>query len=226
MFSDRGQVGSLLGARLERYRAERPLVIGAARGGVVVGAWVAEALDAPLEVVVARKLGARGRPEIPFGAVADGRRPVVVRDEGRIQALSLSPKEVECEVAYQLALVRTLEAAYRRVRPPVRVEGATVIAVDDGIATGASMRAVLRSLRRHRPRRLVLAVPLAPADALRALRGEADEVVCLTSPYPFVSLRSHYAHFPPVGDAEVIERLAAAAARIERAAPELLAPAG
>ncbi len=177
------------------------------RGGVPVGYEVAVTLDAPLDIVVVRKLGAPGQPELAIGAVVDGDDPQSVLNPDLMRLLDVSEEYLAREVDRQLWEIRRRERLYRGDRPHARVEGRTAIVVDDGIATGASMRAALRGLRRAGPARLVLAVPVAPPDTVEALRAEVDDLVCLSTPEPFMAVGQHYEDFSQPTDEEVIELL-------------------
>jgi len=210
MLKDRKEAGRKLAARLRRFKSESPVVLALPRGGVVVGYEVARALAAPLDIVVVRKLGAPGQPELAVGALADGDPPEEVLNEDAIAMLGVSREYLDGEIARQLAEIRRREACYRGNRPPQSVRDHTAIVVDDGIATGASMRAALRGVRRAEPGRLVLAVPVAPRDTIESLRAEVDDVVCLSTPAVFLSVGLHYRDFSQTDDEEVIALLSRA----------------
>jgi putative phosphoribosyl transferase len=215
-FRDRVDAGARLAARLERYRGPNTLVLGIPRGGVVVAAEVARRLDADLDVIVARKLGAPGSEELALGAVtANGGRFL---NEALIRELGVPERYLAQVTAAQMAEARRREERYRGARAPVPIEGRTVILVDDGLATGATMRAAVRSVRAQGPARLIVAVPVGSVEAVAALREEADEVVCLATPEPFWAVGLYYDHFAPTEDAEVVRLLEEAAAR--RGQPE------
>lgn len=184
MFTDRRQAGQQLAAALKKLHLESPVVLAIPRGGVPVGFEVARALDAPLDIVVARKLGAPGQHELGLGAIVDGDHPQSVLNEEIIAELGVSPEYIKGEIENELKEIRRRQNTYRKGRAPVDISGRTVIVVDDGIATGGSIRAALRGARRMDPKKLVLAVPVAPSDTIEALRAEADEIVCLDTP-PF-----------------------------------------
>ena len=213
MFTDRREAGRALARALARLRDEDPVVLALPRGGVTVGDEVARALDAPLDVLVVRKLGAPGQPELAMGAVVDGDRPQEVLNEEIVELLGVSPAELAHAVRHELGEIARRHRLYRGERLPEPITGRTVIVVDDGIATGATVRAALRALRRARPRRLVLAVPVAPADTVAALRPEVDTLVCLDSPEPFIAVGAHYRDFDQVRDEEVVAALEAARRR-------------
>ncbi|MBI5721291.1 MAG: phosphoribosyltransferase [Burkholderiales bacterium] len=211
-FTDRAQAGRELARRLESMpRRGRIVVLALPRGGVPVGAEVARALGAPLDLLLVRKIGAPWQPELAVAAVVDGTPPQTVRDEETCALTGVDPAYIEASVERELGEIARRRCLYLRDRAPANLDGATVIVVDDGIATGTTVRAALKALRLRRPRRLVLAVPVAPADTLADLRGEVDEIVCLEQPQPFFAIGNHYADFHQVGDDEVIAALDAAA---------------
>jgi putative phosphoribosyl transferase len=213
MFKNRTEAGRKLAARLLEYKNQQPLVLALPRGGVPVAYEVAAALDAPLDVIVVRKLGAPGQPELGIGAVVDGDHPQSVLNEDVMSLLHVSDAYLAREVAVELQEIRRRQERYRGGRPPAPIEGRTVIVVDDGIATGGSVRAALRGVRRAHPRRLVLAVPVAPPDTIAALQAEADVIVCLNAPEFFHAVGQFYANFTQTTDEEVIELLEAARLR-------------
>ena len=181
-------------------------MLGLPRGGVPVAAEVAAALHAPLDVLVVRKLGMPGQPELALGAVASGvdpDRPVQVRNEHVLAHGGITAGELHAVAEREVAELRRRERAYRGERPPVDVTGRTAIVVDDGLATGASARAALLAVRARGPSTVVLAVPVAPRSTLLALEGSADHVVCAAAPRRFVAVGRHYADFHQVTDAEV-----------------------
>jgi putative phosphoribosyl transferase len=178
-------------------------VLGIPRGGLPVAREVADALGAPLDVIVVRKLGAPGQPELGIGAVVDGDHPRAIFNQDIIEHLGVEDEYIKAEIGRQLKEVHRRETAYRGGRPKVPLTDKTVIVVDDGIATGSSTRAALRGVRRQKPQRLVLAVPVAPAESLEALRGEADEIVCLEIPEDFFAVGQFYDDFHQVSDDEV-----------------------
>lgn len=207
MFLDRQDAGRRLAAALTRYRGEDPVVLALPRGGVPVGFEVARALGAPLDIVVVRKLGAPDQPELGIGAVVDGDAPQAVVNAEIVEALGVPEAYLRAETDRQVREIRRREARYRGGRPRVPIEGRTAIVVDDGIATGSSVRAAVRGLRRAGPRRLVLAVPVAPPDTVEALRVEVDDLVCLETPEPFFAVGHHYADFSQQSDEEVVALL-------------------
>src|SRR2546423_3055871 len=207
LFSDRRDAGRRLAVALASYRESRPIVLALPRGGVPVGFEVAKALAAPLDVLLVRKIGAPGQEELGLGAVVDGHDPQLVLNEDLVRAVAPPPGYMEAEQHRQLAEIERRRRHYIGNRTPVAVEGRTVIVVDDGIATGATVKAALRGLARNRPARLVLAVPVAPADTVGELSAECDELVCLATPDPFYAVGPHYRDFRQTEDAEVVRLL-------------------
>ena len=204
-FRDRLDAGERLAERLEGYRAASPLVLAIPRGGVPVGAEVARHLGAELDVVVARKLGAPSHPELAIGAVtADGARFL---NQDLLRLIPVDQAYLAQVTREQGEEARRRETRFRQDRPPLEVAGRTVLLVDDGLATGATMRAAARAVRKRAPARLVVAVPVGSRDACAALHEDADEVVCLVQPEPFYAVGMHYREFPQVEDAEVVRIL-------------------
>ncbi len=210
IFADRREAGRSLASALLHYRDQQPLVLALPRGGVPVGFEIANALGAPLDVVLVRKLGAPGQPELGLGAVADGEHPQSVFNEDLVRALGVPQAYLERERARQLEEIRRWQARYRGGCPALPLAGRTAIVVDDGLATGGSMRAALRSVRRGCPARLVLAVPVAPPDTLESLAPEVDDIVCLSAPEDFGAVGRFYQDFSQTPDEEVIRLLGAA----------------
>lgn len=207
IFEDRAQAGRHLAAKLAPYAWRGDVVVLALpRGGVPVGFEVARALCAPLDVLVVRKLGVPGYEEVAMGAVAGG--GVLVLDQELIRRLRIAPAGVDQVVARERAEVERRERAYRAGRPPPELRGKTVIVVDDGIATGSTLRAGVAALRQRGPARIVVAAPVAPPSACALLRAVADEVVCLATPEPFTAVGPWYRSFPQTSDHEVRELLA------------------
>ena len=208
-FSDRVEAGRLL-AEVLTSRVRPPLlVLGVPRGGVVVAAQVAARLAAPLDVVVPRKVGAPGNPELAVGAVADG---VWALDEPAIRRLGLDMAAVRAEVARQTVEVARRTAAYRRGLPPLELAGRTAVLVDDGVATGWTCAAAASSVRRAGAARVVLAVPVGPSGLADRLASVVDQVVVLVTPDPYLNVGQVYEHFPQVDDEEVLGCLAQARA--------------
>lgn len=221
-FADRSEAGRELARALSKRRLEPPIVVLALpRGGVPVAAEVARALDAPLDLLLVRKIGAPMQPEFAVAAVVDGDPPEVVTDEANAKATGADARYLARETRREVDEIARRRQAYLHGRPPLPVAGATVVVVDDGIATGTTMRAALKALRRRSPARLVLAVPVAPSDAVALLAREVDDLVCLAEPWPFRAVGLHYVDFHQVPDDEVVAALRAAAG----AAGDGLAPA-
>jgi len=210
MFKNRKDAGRRLAARLLKYKDEQPIVLALPRGGVPVAYEVAMALNAPLDVVVVRKLGAPGQPELGIGAVVDGDHPQSVLNEEVLRFLDVSDDYLNREVALELQEVRRRQEIYRGGRSPERVEGRTAIVIDDGIATGGSVRAALRGVRSRAPKRVILAIPVAPPETVESLQPEADELVCLRMPVFFHAVGQFYEDFRQTTDEEVVELLEAA----------------
>jgi len=211
-FADRREAGRALAARLGATPRNGPLlVLALPRGGVPVAAEVARALDAPLDLLLVRKIGAPWQPELAVAAVVDGAAPEIVYDERTCRLAGVDRAYVQRRAGEELKEIERRRRIYLGGRAPLPVAGATVIVVDDGIATGTTVRAALKALRRQNPARIVLAVPVAPSDSLVELRGEADEIVCLVQPEPFHAVGLHYRDFHQVGDDEVIQAMQDAA---------------
>lgn len=213
-FDNRSEAGLRLAEALERFRGKNAVVLALPRGGVPVAAEVAAFLDAPLDLLLVRKIGVPAQPELAMGAVIDGNSPLVVRNEDIIRHALVSEKEFDAACRAELAEIERRRRAYVGDRPPVDVEGRTAIVVDDGIATGATIRAAIRGLRRRKPSSIVLAVPVAPPDTIEALRNEADEVVCLEEPAYFQAIGLYYRDFRQLKDQDVIALMDAAQARM------------
>lgn len=211
MFTDRKDAGERLAARLMHLRAAAPVVLALPRGGVAVAAPIAAGLAAPLDVVLVRKIGAPRQPELALGAVCEGPAnapPELFIDHRMIQSLSIPAAYLDSETARQKEELRRRRSLYCAGRPPFALAGRTAIVVDDGIATGATMRSAVLALRRGGPARLVVAAPVAAPQALATLRREADEVVCLAAPAELAAVGPYYADFHQLSDEEVIALLA------------------
>lgn len=207
-FEDRRDAGRQLAARLLSLADERPLVLGLPRGGIPVAAEVAAGLGAPLEFLAVRKLGAPHNPEYGIGAIAEGGTKVF--DHEALALLEIDGGALARIVERETAELQRRVEAYRGDCEPVSPRDRIVVVVDDGVATGVTDTAALREVRRHRPRRLILAVPVSPPDSLARLRDEADEVVCLVAPPRLQGVGQWYSDFGQVSDAEVIAALARA----------------
>jgi predicted phosphoribosyltransferase len=210
-FRDRREAGSFLASRLMRY-AGRPdvLVLALPRGGVPVAFGVAQALRAPLDVFIVRKLGVPGHEELALGAIASG--GVRVLNEDLVRLLGVPSSVLEQITARESEELRRRETAYRGPRPPEPIAGRTVILVDDGLATGASMKAAVAALRGEGPARIVVAVPVAAPETCVLLRADVEDVVCAATPDPFTAVGAWYEDFRQTTDDEVRELLARAKA--------------
>lgn len=207
-FADRSEAGREL-AELLATRSDLPrdqtIVLALPRGGVVVGFEVARRLGVPLDVIVARKLGAPMQPELALGAVtAQGH---LVLDRELVRSLHVSDTYLQQEQQAQIEEAQRREVLYRKGRPPLDLAGRTVILVDDGVATGATLRAALRAVRMASPARVIVALPVGPPDTIEHLRREADDVICLRTPEPFFAVGAWYRDFRQVSDEEVQDLL-------------------
>jgi putative phosphoribosyl transferase len=208
MFEDRSDAGRQLAQALRRLRLKDPLVLALPRGGVPVAVQVADALDAPLDLLFVRKIGAPHQPELALAAVAEG-GGVSVNDEMVDPDDAAARAYIDREAQHHLREIARRRELYLGGRVPAVVEGRTAVVVDDGIATGATVRAALELLRQKHPARIVLAVPVAPRHSLAELRAFADEIVCLETPAVFQAVGRHYRHFGQVEDEEVVRLLGA-----------------
>jgi predicted phosphoribosyltransferase len=206
IFRDRADAGRQLAAALSQYKG-KAVVFALPRGGVAVAAEVAEALDAPLDLVLVRKIGVPFHPELAMGAVVDGGSPTIVRNEDVITHAGVSEARFTAVAERELEEIERRRKLYLGGARSLDPKGRVAIVIDDGIATGATVRAAMRALRGRHPARLVLAVPVAPADSLAELRDEADEIVCLASPEPFGAVGYFYRDFRQLEDADVIGAL-------------------
>jgi putative phosphoribosyl transferase len=208
IFADRIDAGERLAKGLAHLAGSDCVVLAIPRGGVIVGEVIAREIGAPLDVVVPRKIGAPGNPELAIGAVAPGIR---VLDPRMVGALGVTDRYLEREIAEQEAEIERRQRAYRGGRPPQPVEGRVAIVVDDGVATGSTAVAALRWARARGAERVVLAVPVAPPQSLERLRAEADEVVVLETPQPFLAVGEWYRDFDQTTDEQVVSALARSA---------------
>lgn len=202
-FANRQEAGRLLAARLSDLKGQRPVILALPRGGVPVGAEIARALKAPLDLVMVRKIGAPLQAELAVGAVVDGEEHEVVRNEDIIQLLGVSESYIEAETKKELQEIERRRAQYLGQRPRAEVTGCIAILVDDGIATGSTMRAAIHATRRRSPARLMVAVPVAAPETVDALATEADEIRCLLMPEGLGAIGLYYRDFSQVSDSEV-----------------------
>ena len=204
-FADREEVGRRLAQRLASLRGTNALILALPRGGVVIGAPIAERLGLPMDVLIVRKIGHPTQPEFGLGAVVEGLPPVF--DTARLVRAGLTEADLAATVRLEEQEVERRARRYRDGRGLADVRGRTVVIVDDGVATGGTVRAAIRALRRRRPRRIVLAVGVAPAEAVAILRDEVDELVCLAIPVDFSAVGESYRDFRPVSDDRVVALL-------------------
>ncbi|MDE2574155.1 MAG: phosphoribosyltransferase [Rhodospirillales bacterium] len=206
-FHDRREAGRVLAKALAHLHGRNPVVLALPRGGVPVGFEVARALDVPLDLVLVRKLGAPSQPELAVGAVAEGDPPTTFLDAQLIRHLDVPQSYLEKARADASREIARRQQSYLAGRARPDVHGRCAIVIDDGIATGATMRAALAAMRQRGPAWLVLAVPVAPPDSIAQLRHEVDEVVCLDQPEHFQAVGTYYENFPQLDDEEVVSLL-------------------
>jgi putative phosphoribosyl transferase len=209
MFSNRSEAGRLLARRVQAMGLADPVVLALPRGGVPVAVEVARALGAPLDLLLVRKIGAPQQPELAVGAVGEGGELFV--DRHLMDLTGATDEYVARESREQLAEIARRRTAYLGGRAPLPLAGRTAVVVDDGIATGATVHAALKALRRRRPASVVLAVPVASREAVAALSADVDELVCLAQPALFRAVGEHYADFDQVSDGEVEQLMRMAA---------------
>lgn len=207
LFANRADAGKRLAARLKGLDPANSVVVALPRGGVAIAAEICAATGAPLELVLVRKIGAPGQPELAVGAVCDGAATHWVVNREVADAFGLSDADVRALGARELAEIERRRLKWFGARPPLSLFGKTAVLVDDGVATGATMRVALTAARAGGAARLVLALPVAPAETLAELSALADETVCLATPHPFHAVGSHFADFPQLGDADVADAL-------------------
>lgn len=216
IFEDRKEAGQRLADALARFRDEAPVVLALPRGGLPVALEVALALNAPLDIVLVRKIGAPLQPELAVAAVVDGDHPEMAVNEELVSFLRLSEDFLNNAKAKELAEIDRRRKLYLGDRPRAEIKDKTAIVIDDGIATGATARAALMAVRRAGPRRLVLAVPVAPLQSIEQLREQVDEVVCLQQPPELGAIGAYYVNFDQLSDDDVIQCLNRAAAEINK----------
>ena len=207
LFRDRSHAGRKLGKALVGYKAQQPVVLALPRGGVSVAGKVCAALNAPLDLILVRKIGVPFQPELAMGAVVDGSTPIIVRNEEVIRLADIDESTFKVVCDDELAEIERQRQRYLGTQARLEIGGCTAIVIDDGIATGATMRAALRVTRIRNPKKLVLAVPVAPTSTLGELRGEADDIVCLKDDEFLGAIGAYYRDFSQVSDEEVIEIL-------------------
>lgn len=206
-FSDRAEAGRLLAGRLAGMGLVDPVILALPRGGVPVGAEIADALRAPLDLVIVRKIGAPTDPEVAVAAIAEGMARPQRSEPWRLERAGADDDYVERAAAAQLQEIARRRRTYLQGRAPLPLVGRTAVVVDDGVATGATMRAALGVVRRRGPARVVVALPVAPRDVVDALQGDVDELVCLRQPVFFRAVGDWYEDFHQVSDDEVVSLL-------------------
>lgn len=200
-FRDRNDAGKQLAHRLEHLKGRDVVVLALPRGGVPVAFEIAQALHAPLDVLIVRKLGVPGHEELAMGAIASG--GVRVLNDDIIRELAITQEAIDREIAQETQELEHREKLYRGNKPFPKLENKIVVVVDDGIATGATMRAAVAALKLHKPQQLIVAAPTSALDTYRRLEREADEVICLAAPEPYIAVGLWYEHFPQTSDEEV-----------------------
>lgn len=213
IFYDRIDAGEKLAKKLVKYRPSHPIILGMPRGGVVVAYAIARALQAPLDIIVARKLGAPDQPEFAIGAIAPN--DIVVWNEEALSYINLNETIKQQLIATEQKEMQRRLKIYRGNLVPLSLQDKVVIIVDDGIATGQSALAAIKSVRKMKPKKIILAVGVAAADSLTLLQSEVDELICLATPEPFYAVGEWYENFAQVEDQEVIELLQKANIREE-----------
>lgn len=215
VFRNREEAGKKLAGQLESYKDKDPVVLALPRGGVPVGYEISRSLDAPLDVILARKIGAPGQPELAIGAVAPG--GVQTINEHLVRWLEIPEEWIESRAARELEEIERRTDLFRKGKSEPNLQNRTAILVDDGIATGMTARAAIRSARERGARRVVLAVPVCSAEMAREFASEVDEMVCLKSPEDLWAIGYWYEDFRQIGDDEVVELLQSAETKEEEA---------
>jgi putative phosphoribosyl transferase len=205
LFADRTEAGRVLAQRLLRFKGERPVILALPRGGVPVGFETARMLEAPLDLILVRKIGAPFQQELAIGAVVDGTRAETILNEEMVREFQIPESYLAEESARQFEEIERRRALYLGGSTRAPIAGHTAIVVDDGIATGATMEAALHATRRANPEHLVLAVPVAPPDTIERLRPQVDEVVCLATPRLFSAIGAFYEDFQQLTDEAVVD---------------------
>ncbi|AWM89065.1 phosphoribosyltransferase [Microvirga sp. 17 mud 1-3] len=206
-FRDREDAGAQLADRLSRMNLADPVILALPRGGIPVARPIAAALHAPLDLLLVRKIGVPAQPELAAAAIVDGEKPEIVFNREVMSLVGLSEEHIDDLAQPELWELERRRTAYLKGKEPVSIEGRTAIVVDDGIATGTTVRAALSALRRRHPARLVLAVPVAPAETVEVLRPLVDDLVCLAAPHEFYAISPFYQRFHQLTDEEVTDLL-------------------
>jgi putative phosphoribosyl transferase len=207
MFRDRREAGQRLAIELEKLHLREPVVLALPRGGVPVATEVAKTLNAPLDLIIVRKVGAPGNPELAIAAIVDGDPPDVVLNREIIETYSLDDAELGALISKERPELERRRLVYLGTRKPLSITGKTAIIVDDGAATGTTMKVAIRAIKRRSPGDIIAAIPVAPPDAVAEVAQEAVRVVCLSQPVQFHALGYHYLGFPQLTDAEVASAL-------------------
>lgn len=204
MFRDREDAGVKLGMELSKLQLQQPIVLALPRGGVPVAIEVAKALNAPLDLLDVRKIGAPGNPELAVAAIVDGDPGDIVLNREIVEIYAIDEGELRALIANERLELERRRAAYRGKIKPISVAGKTAIIVDDGAATGTTMKIAIRALKRRSPREIIVALPVSPQETAAELTREADRVVCLSQPGQFRALSYHYLRFPQLSDSDVV----------------------
>ena len=205
IYKDRHDAGRALAEKLKKYADENPVIIGIPRGGVVLGYEVAKALNAPLDIIVARKIGAPQNPELGIGAIAPGK--VTILNNELVSMLSVSKQQLERIIEQETSEMNRRINVYRKGLPDLDLNNKTVIVVDDGIATGISTMAAIASIKLSKPKKIILAVPVCPSDSVNKFEENVDEFICLNARADFYAVGQYYDNFEQTTDEEVIDLL-------------------
>jgi len=206
-FLDRTHAGRLLGAKLAGVTLKRPVVFALPRGGVPVGLEVARALKAPLDLLLVRKIGVPWQKELAAASIVDGEQPDIVFNDDVLEFTGITRDRVQAAAMAELQEIERRRSLYLKDQKPVDTEGRDAVLVDDGIATGASLKAAIRGVRRRKPSRVIVAAPVASTDTVEAMRKLADEVICLSTPPGFYAIGPYYDDFHQLSDQEVVDLL-------------------
>lgn len=206
-FASREAAADLLAKKLASLKLADPVVLALPRGGVPIGFKCAQAVGAPLDLLMVRKIGVPGQPELAAAAIVGGAAHELVLNDEVMRVCGLSVEDLQPTIVRELAEIERRRGIYLRGRKPIDVFGRSVVILDDGIATGTTLRAAIKALRRKGPKEIVVAVPLAPKETITELKHEVDRIICLTQPQPFFAIGVHYVDFHPVSDNEVMKLL-------------------